>query len=505
LTDLQVYKVDGPINLSEVSQIANHVDRADLKHSPFSPLQREPFKSEKNIFRAIARQDVLVHHPFESFSPVVDLVEQAAVDPNVLAIKQTLYRTSSDSPIIKALIKAADNGKQVAALMELKARFDEERNITLAKQMERAGVHVVYGLVGLKTHAKVLLVVRKEQGGIRRYVHLGTGNYNPNTARLYTDLSLFTCDSALCDDASELFNLLTGYSRMPEWKKLAVAPISMRSRIQDLIDEQAALARAGKPARIRAKMNSLVDQSIIVKLYQASCAGVKIDLLVRGICCLKPGVKGVSENIRVFSIIDRFLEHSRIYIFGEGDNEVVYLASADWMPRNLDRRVEALFPISAPELKRRVIQEIMECALRDNVKRRELQPDGTYRRVLRRPGEKPHRSQFAFIELELQHRDLPPIVDTKGAVVASAEEGASEPPMPLEPIRPAARGLRIPASSPVREFHNNPRPVELIDGSHDHHLPGTLSTPPTQPPARPTASRQPGRRRSKRGGRGNRG
>ncbi|MBI1289643.1 polyphosphate kinase 1 [bacterium] len=471
LEGMQVYLFDGPINLSEVAQIANHVDRPELKYPPFVPNQREPLGSERSVFRAAAREDLLVHHPYESFAPVVEFVEQAAADPSVLAIKMTLYRTSSDSPIIKALIKAAENGKQVAALMELKARFDEERNILLAKQMERAGVHVVYGLVGLKTHAKICLVVRKEQGGIRRYVHLGTGNYNPNTARLYTDLSLFTCDPDLCDDASELFNLLTGYSRMPEWKKLAVAPITMRSRIQSLIEEQTALARAGKPARIRAKMNSLVDQHIICKLYEASGAGVRIDLVVRGTCCLKAGVKGLSENIRVSSIVDRFLEHSRIYIFGEGEDEKVYLASADWMPRNLDRRVEAFFPIENPEAKRRVITEIFETTLRDNTKRRELLPDGTYRRVARRPGEKPLRSQLVFLDLETHVRLVPsPETPRPTTVFVCNEEGSTEEPIPLQPIRPAARRVRIPASSPVREFHNNPRPIELVERGSDDLL-----------------------------------
>jgi polyphosphate kinase len=473
----QIYAFDGPINLAEVAQIANLIDRPDLKYPPFVPSQREPLRSEKNVFRAVARQDVLVHHPFESFSCVTDLLEQAAHDPNVLAIKQTLYRTSGDSAIIKSLMTAAEKGKQVAALMELKARFDEERNIHIAKEMERAGVHVVYGLVGLKTHAKICLVVRKEQGGIRRYLHLATGNYNPNTARYYTDLGLLTCDQDLCDDASELFNLLTGYSRMPEWKKLAVAPIGMRTKIQSLIQEQTDLARANKPARIRAKMNSLVDETIIAKLYEASCAGVKIDLIVRGICCLKPGIKGVSENVRVFSIVDRFLEHSRIFIFGEAPDEKVYLASADWMPRNLDRRVEAFFPIEKPATRNRVIHEIFDLAMRDNVKRRELLPDGTYRRVPRKPGEKPVRSQQAFIELEETLRAERPKLSA-APDFASSEEGASEPPIPIQPIRPSSRGLRIPADSPVREFHNKPRPLQY----GEERVPSSERVPKLEPP-----------------------
>jgi polyphosphate kinase len=352
--------------------------------------------------------------------------------------------------------------------------------------------------VGLKTHAKICLVVRKEQGGIRRYVHLGTGNYNPNTARLYTDLSLFTCDPDICDDASELFNLLTGYSRMPEWKKLAVAPITMRSRIQQLIEEQTDLARQGKPARIRAKMNSLVDQHIICKLYEASEAGVRIDLVVRGTCCLKAGVKGLSENIRVSSIVDRFLEHSRIYIFGEGEQEQVYLASADWMPRNLDRRVEAFFPIESPEAKRRVVAEIFENALRDNTKRRELLPDGTYRRAVRKPGEKALRSQSVFLDLEAQLRDTPPPTASRtGVVFVCNEEGSTEEPIPLQPIQPAARRVRIPASNPVREFHNKPRPLEL----DEHSLDGVLANPevPSPKPAAPRRGPTPPAKKPRKG------
>lgn len=402
LTDKQVYQLNGPIDLAEVARISSRIDRPELSEPPFVPALREPLRTEKVVVRAVSRKDILLHHPYEAFTPVVDFIEQAAQDPNVLAIKQTLYRTSGDSSIVKALMTAAQNGKQVAALMELKARFDEERNIGWARQMEKAGVHVVYGLVGLKTHAKVSLVVRRESGGIRRYVHLGTGNYNPNTARLYTDLGLFTCDPDLCDDATALFNLLTGYSRMPDWKKMIVAPINMREVFIDMIEAETA---KGKSGRILAKMNSLVDMEIITKLYAASCAGASIDLVVRGICCLRPGIPGISENIRVSSIVDRFLEHSRIFAFGEGTDQKVYLSSADWMPRNLNRRVECAFPIESPELKARVVDEILGLALKDNTRRRVLQPDGIYKRVKAGSGEAPVRSQHALLSLEAGLRE----------------------------------------------------------------------------------------------------
>jgi polyphosphate kinase len=441
LSPLQVYRQDGPINLTEVASIGGMLDRADLKVPVFQPAQREPLRSEKNIFAAIAREDILVHHPYESFNPVVDFIAQAADDPNVLAIKQTLYRTSSDSMIIKKLIEAAEKGKQVAALMELKARFDEERNIHWAKQMERAGVHVVYGLVGLKTHAKLCLVVRKEKGGIRRYVHMGTGNYNPITAKIYTDLGLFSCDPDLCDDASEIFNFLTGYSRMPELRKVSIAPINMRQRILELIDGETAKAKKRHPGRIRAKMNSLVDVEIIEHLYMASCAGVQIDLIVRGICCLRAGVKGVSDNIRVSSIVDRFLEHHRIFIFGEGEDEKVYLASSDWMPRNLDRRVETLFPVESPLLKRRVVDEVFTTHLKDNVKRRLLQPDGSYVRVVRPESEPPLRSQDALLALEERVRAAAvPVADHAAVTPATDSNGHSV--HPFRPAKPAARGKK---------------------------------------------------------------
>lgn len=402
LDNKQVYRLNGPIDLAEVARITGRIDRADLAEPTFVPALREPLRTEKVVVRAVSRKDILLHHPYEAFTPVVDFIEQAAQDPNVLAIKQTLYRTSGDSSIVKALMTAAENGKQVAALMELKARFDEERNIGWARQMEKAGVHVVYGLVGLKTHAKVCLVVRRESGGIRRYVHLGTGNYNPNTARLYTDLGLLTCDQDLCDDATALFNLLTGYSRMPDWKKMIVAPINMREVFIDMIEEETAKKSNG---RIIAKMNSLVDVEIITKLYEASRVGVSIDLIVRGICCLRPGIPGVSENIRVSSIVDRFLEHSRVFAFGHGSDQKVYLSSADWMPRNLNRRVECAFPIESSDLKTRVVEEILGLALKDNIKRRVLQSDGSYTRVRAEQGEAPLRSQTALLALEVGLRE----------------------------------------------------------------------------------------------------
>ena len=442
LDEPQVYRLNGPINLAEVSQIVGMVDRPELKYPVFTPSVREPLRSEKNIFIAVAKQDVLVHHPYESFSAVEDFIGQAARDPNVLAIKQTLYRTSRDSAILKSLIEAAERGKQVAALMELKARFDEERNIVWARELEKAGVHVVYGLVGLKTHAKVCLVVRKEPGGIRRYVHLATGNYNSTTARLYTDVGLISCDPDLCDDASELFNMLTGYSRMPEWRKMIVAPMRMRASFVELIDGEIVRARAGGIGRIRAKMNSLVDEQIIQKLYEASRAGVQIDLIVRGVCCLRPNLPGISENIRVSSIVDRFLEHSRIFIFGHGEHERAFLSSADWMTRNLDRRVEAVFPIESPELKKRLIEEIWGISASDNVKRRKLMTDGTYMRITRHAEEKPLRSQMAFLDLEQDLRQVSKQVPAQPKVLSAPAQGAAGPEPLLPPVRPAKPAAR---------------------------------------------------------------
>lgn len=336
-----------------------------------------------DIFEAIKEKDRLVHHPYESFDCVVDFMQRAAVDPDVLAIKQSLYRVSGNSPVIDALIKAAEMGKQVTVLVELKARFDEENNILWAKKLERAGCHVIYGLVGLKTHCKILLVVRREEDGIRRYVHLSTGNYNDSTAKLYTDTGMFTCKETYGADASALFNLLTGYSKPPQWKKFKIAPFSLRKFFLEMIENEMEHAAKGREGSITAKMNSLVDQKIIEKLYKASCQGVKIMLIVRGICCLKPGIPGVSENIEVRSIVGQLLEHSRIFCFENAGKPKIYIGSADWMPRNLDRRVETVFPVEQSDTKARII-EMMDVTLRDTIKTRVMQPDGSYKRIDRR-------------------------------------------------------------------------------------------------------------------------
>ncbi|MDX1971125.1 MAG: polyphosphate kinase 1 [Candidatus Sumerlaeia bacterium] len=403
LTPQQVYRIPGPIALNQITwPVLSIPGREQLREPGYSASTRKGFTIPGSIFSKIRKGDILMHHPYESFSPVVDFIREAASDPKVLAIKQTLYRTSGDSPIIRALIEAAENGKQVAALVELKARFDEENNIVWARKLEEAGVHIVYGLVGLKTHCKAAMVVRMENGKIRRYVHLSTGNYNPSTAKIYTDAGLFTCDIDICEDATALFNLLTGYSADPEWQKLIVAPDDLRPSVIKLIQEQAALADCGKPARIRAKMNSLVDTEIIVELYKASKEGVKIDLCVRGVCCLRPGVPGLSENITVYSIVDRFLEHSRCFIFGADDETAkVYLSSADWMDRNMDRRVEVMFPVEDPANKRRVIEEVFGFSALDNSKARYLGSDGVYRKRMLQPGERPFRSQEMLMNLEL--------------------------------------------------------------------------------------------------------
>ena len=378
-----VFDVEGPLNLTDLTQLGETLDHLpELHDPPFTPQLVPPFRyDEESIFGAIAKNDILLHHPYESFDVVVEFLQQASRDPDVVAIKQTLYRTSGDSPIVKALMRAADNRKQVTALVEIKARFDEENNIQWARKLEEAGVHVVYGLLGLKTHAKAALVVRRENGRLHRYVHLGTGNYNPNTARLYTDLSFFTARPDIGEDASSLFNLLTSCTAPATWRKLVVAPLGLHERILGLIEREAAAARAGRPARILAKMNSLVDPDVILALYRASQAGVRIDLFVRGICCLKPRVKGLSDNIRVRSIVDRQLEHARIFFFEADGSEEVYCASADWMQRNFHRRVEVMFPIEDPLLKARIVDDIMGTEMRDNTKSRELCPDGTYERL----------------------------------------------------------------------------------------------------------------------------
>ncbi|QDT72089.1 polyphosphate kinase 1 [Lacipirellula limnantheis] len=389
----EVYRVDGMLDMTALNELARLPGKDALRDAPLTPRQPLGMRRGDNLFAEIADRDVLLHHPFDSFDPVVDFIQSAAEDPHVLAIKQTLYRTSGDSPIVKSLIQAAENGKHVTALVELKARFDEANNISWSRQMERAGVHVVYGFMDLKTHCKLAMVVRQEGAKVRRYVHLGTGNYNPATARLYTDMALFTSNKLMADDCTALFNFLTGYSQGHEWKKLVIAPTDLHRRTIELIDEQTARAREGKSARIFAKLNSLVDGETIEALYQASQAGVPIDLVIRGICCLRPGLPGISENIRVRSIVDRFLEHSRIMVFGEAGKEHIFLSSADWMPRNFERRVEVMFPIEAPDLKRRICDEIIPAYLRDNCRARVLMPDGSYVRAAAWHDEPEHRAQ----------------------------------------------------------------------------------------------------------------
>jgi polyphosphate kinase len=399
-----VYPIHGPLHLAELSPLYGREELRDLKDTPFVS-QQTPALREQDLFQVIAERDILLHHPYESFGPVVDFVSEAADDPQVLAIKQTLYRTSADSPIVRALARAAENGKQVTALVELRARFDEGRNIAWARVLEEAGVHVVYGVVGLKTHCKVSLVVRREGEDIRRYVHLSTGNYNPATARQYADLSYFTAREAFANDAGALFNLLTGYSAPPSWQRFAVAPLGLTERLLELIDRERA---NGPQGRIVAKMNSLSDPQLIRALYRASQAGVSIDLLVRGICCLRPGVPGLSESIRVTSVVDRFLEHARIFYFEAGGRREVYLASADWMVRNMIRRVEVMFPVEDPALRTRVTDEILAVALADNVKASRLSPDGTYQRVRPDANGVALRSQERFIALAYAATASPP-------------------------------------------------------------------------------------------------
>jgi polyphosphate kinase len=403
LGEADVYRIDGPLNIPDLLPLLSRIDQKGLHDEPFTPVQSALLsESDREIFRVLRERDVVLHHPYESFDPVVGFVETAADDPGVLAIKMTLYRTGKDSPIVRALQRAAENGKQVTALVELKARMDEEANIVWARALEQSGVHVVYGLIGYKTHCKVTLVVRREAGGLKRYVHLGTGNYNPSSARMYTDLSLFTCADPFGADATAVFNLLTGYSKPTTWHKLKVAPMAMKQGILELIERETALAQASGKGRIVAKMNSLADQEVIRALYRASQAGVKIELVIRGICCLRPGVPGVSENIKVTSIVDRFLEHHRIWYFENGGKQDVWCASADWMGRNFVRRVEIAFPVEDAAAKARIIEEILGTSLADNVKARALQPDGSYARVqpgTMGTGSTPLRSQERFMAL----------------------------------------------------------------------------------------------------------
>ena len=391
-----IFQISGPIDLTFLMKMYGLSGCDSLRYEPYKPQRVPEIEPGEDIFEAIRGGDILLHHPYETFDPVVDFIRQAASDPDVLAIKQTLYRVSGNSPIIASLAQAAENGKQVSVLVELKARFDEENNIVWAKKLEQAGCHVIYGLVGLKTHSKIALVVRREEDGIRRYVHLGTGNYNDSTAKLYTDCGIFTCNEAIGEDATAVFNMLSGYSEPLSWNELVLAPIWLRTRFMRLIARETKHAREGKPARIVAKMNSLCDEGIIAALYEASAAGVKIDLIVRGICCLKVGIPGVSENIHVRSIVGNFLEHSRIFFFLNDGEEELYMGSADWMPRNLDRRVEILFPVLDDTLKEKV-KHILDVELADNTKAHVLKPDGEYEKIDRR-GKVLVNSQKQFCE-----------------------------------------------------------------------------------------------------------
>jgi len=379
-----VYVTSSNLGLVRLWQLYNVIDRHDLKYPPYKPAIPKPFNNISlagDIFDLIGQKNILLHHPYDSFTPVIDFLNAAARDPDVLAIKQTLYRTGQNSPIVEALLEAAENGKQVAVLVELKARFDEESNIGWAQMLERAGVHVVYGLVGLKTHCKIAMVIRKEGEGIRRYLHLATGNYNAITSQLYEDIGMFTCDETMGQDATDLYNYLTGYSTKQDYTKLMVAPVNLRQKLEELIEREIEHAKNKRKARLILKANSLVDQHLIKLLYKASQNGVKVDLIVRGICCLLPGVKGISENIRVISILGRYLEHSRIYYFHNNGEEEIYLGSADLMPRNLDHRVEIVFPVERTDHIRYLRDHVLETYFRDNVSARIMQPDGTYKHI----------------------------------------------------------------------------------------------------------------------------
>lgn len=383
IAEEDVFHIAGPLDLTFLMKLYGIEGYDHLRYSPYTPQPVPEINPEGDIFADIRKGDIFLHHPYETFDPVVNFIRQASKDPDVLAIKQTLYRVSGNSPIISSLAQAAENGKQVSVLVELKARFDEEHNIVWAKKLEQAGCHVIYGLVGLKTHSKIALVVRREENGIRRYVHLGTGNYNDSTAKLYTDCGIFTCKESIGEDATAVFNMLSGYSEPLAWNELILAPYWLRDKFIRLIDREKKHAKQGKEARIVAKMNSLCDRGIIEALYEASASGVKIDLIVRGICCLRVGIPGVSENITVRSIVGNFLEHSRIFYFLNEGNTEVYMGSADWMPRNLDRRVEIVFPVIEEELKEKAIH-ILEVELEDNVKARVMGADGVYKKVDKR-------------------------------------------------------------------------------------------------------------------------
>ena len=395
VNEIDIYKIKGPIDLTFLMKLYGIEGHSELRSPSFKPQDNPRLKPGEKIFDEIKKGDILLHHPYETFDPVVDFIAQAAFDPQVLAIKQTLYRVSGNSPIIASLAHAAENGKQVTVLVELKARFDEENNIIWAKKLEKAGCHVIYGLVGLKTHCKIALVVRREEDGIKRYVHLGTGNYNDSTAKLYTDCGMLTCQDSYGEDATAVFNMLSGYSEPAAWNKLVVAPLWLRDTFVALINREIAHAKDGKEAAIIAKMNSLCDKEIIEKLYEASNAGVKIQLIVRGICCLKTGIPGVSENIKVTSIVGTYLEHARIFYFYNNGAENIYMGSADWMPRNLDRRVEIIFPVEDQVLKAKV-KHILDVQLADTLKAYEMTDEANYVKVKSQRGKKPVGAQDTF-------------------------------------------------------------------------------------------------------------
>ncbi len=393
-----LYQEQGPVNLVRMMQVPDWVDRPELKFPPFIPSRPARLAKQDDIFAAIRKQDILLHHPFESFLPVIEFIEQAAADPNVLAIRQTVYRTGTDSQLMQALIRAAQSGKEVTVVVELLARFDEEANINWAARLEEVGAHVVYGVVGHKTHAKLALVIRREEGALRRYAHLGTGNYHARTARLYTDFGLMTCDEAITADVNSLFTQITGLGKAGKLKQLWQSPFTLHSEVIAAINREAELAASGKRAAIIAKMNALLEPQVIAALYAASQAGVKINLIVRGVCALRPGIKGLSDNIKVRSVVGRFLEHTRIFYFRNGGDEQVYLSSADWMDRNFFRRIETGFPILNPKLKKRVIAEGLKPYLRDNVQAWDMQPDGSYRRRHPRRA-KPYCAQSELLTL----------------------------------------------------------------------------------------------------------
>ncbi len=413
-----IYRISGPLDLTFLMKLYGTEGMDEYRYEPYKPQSVPGMNDEEDIFTQIRKGDILLHHPYMTFEPVVNFVRQAAKDPDVLAIKQTLYRVSGHSPIVAALAQAAENGKQVTVLVELKARFDEENNILWAKMLEQAGCHVIYGLLGLKTHSKITLVVRREEDGIRRYVHLGTGNYNDSTAKLYTDCGILTCAEPIGEDATAVFNMLSGYSEPKHWNRLVLAPLWMRDAFMRLIQRETHHAKAGEPARIVAKMNSLCDKEIIAALYEASAAGVEIDLIVRGICCLRAGVPKVSEHIRVRSIVGNFLEHARIFYFANGGDEEFYMASADWMPRNLDKRVEILFPVESPEIREKV-RHILQIQLEDNVKAHVMQPDGSYEKIDKR-GKTLLCAQDCFCEEAVRLAQTAP-EETKSRVFIPAE------------------------------------------------------------------------------------